>query len=183
VFVGNSAAIDFVNTQIIQRGVLVDLLEDNNDFLRWVQEAGYRINDGLTLEDLAGVKVLRTALYDIFLAKINAKEISQDSLEVINQHLAAHQLHKLLQKNEASGELELVADTAGASLPALLAEIALEAANLLTSTQANHIKRCSNPDCVILFLDTSRTKKRRWCSMDICGNRAKVAKHYQKQLR
>ncbi|WP_455218306.1 CGNR zinc finger domain-containing protein, partial [Kaarinaea lacus] len=64
-----------------------------------------------------------------------------------------------------------------------LANLAYQGATLLSSAQAEHLKRCNNPDCVLLFVDTSRTQQRKWCSMDTCGNRAKVAKHYRKQVR
>jgi predicted RNA-binding Zn ribbon-like protein len=42
------------------------------------------------------------------------------------------------------------------------------------------VRRCSNPACPLLFLDTSKSGRRRWCSMQTCGNRSKVAAHYQR---
>jgi predicted RNA-binding Zn ribbon-like protein len=39
------------------------------------------------------------------------------------------------------------------------------------------IHRCRGPDCILWFLDTSRNGTRRWCSMDVCGNRSKVRRH------
>jgi predicted RNA-binding Zn ribbon-like protein len=40
------------------------------------------------------------------------------------------------------------------------------------------LRRCANHDtCVLMFLDTSRSHTRRWCSMELCGNRSKVAAH------
>ena len=40
------------------------------------------------------------------------------------------------------------------------------------------VRRCANPNCVLLFLDVSKSGRRRWCDMATCGNRAKSAAHY-----
>ncbi|MCA9894213.1 MAG: CGNR zinc finger domain-containing protein [Anaerolineae bacterium] len=56
-----------------------------------------------------------------------------------------------------------------------------DAANLLTGNSLNRVGQCANVrDCGWLFLDTSRSGKRRWCSMETCGNRAKAKRHYQR---
>ncbi|MDD7942516.1 CGNR zinc finger domain-containing protein [Actinomycetospora lutea] len=69
--------------------------------------------------------------------------------------------------------MDLSAD-AGA-LPWLLADAG---ARLLTGTMTDRLRRCANHDaCVLVFLDTSRNRARRWCSMEMCGNRSKVAAH------
>lgn len=68
--------------------------------------------------------------------------------------------------------------TAHAQAVTLLAEAA---ARLLTEKDLTLVRRCENPACVLHFYDTSRNHRRRWCSMDICGNRMKVAAHYRRQ--
>ena len=60
----------------------------------------------------------------------------------------------------------------------LLAEAA---ARLLTEKDLDLVRRCENPACVLHFYDTSKNHRRRWCSMDLCGNRMKVAAHYRRQ--
>jgi predicted RNA-binding Zn ribbon-like protein len=57
--------------------------------------------------------------------------------------------------------------------------VALAAAQLLTSPEAATVSACPGRDCGWLFLD--RRGRRRWCSMDSCGNRAKVAAHARRQ--
>lgn len=176
-FLGNNAALDFTNTQIIQRGEAVDLLHEPVDLAHWVQQTGRSLQDQPSKKELVGAKKLRQALKDLFLSTIDGGRVPEDSLNVINQHLDNHAVREILNLN-ARDELELIADETSASLTAVLAEIAYEGAKLLASSQASQIKRCNNPECVLLFLDISRSKKRRWCSMDTCGNRAKVARHY-----
>lgn len=53
----------------------------------------------------------------------------------------------------------------------------------LAETHPNRIRSCSHPNCVLWFLDTSRNGKRRWCSMERCGNRAKAQKHYRRKTK
>lgn len=43
------------------------------------------------------------------------------------------------------------------------------------------VRHCGNPQCVLWFLDVSKNGSRRWCSMDVCGNRAKVGRFNQRQ--
>ena len=43
------------------------------------------------------------------------------------------------------------------------------------------VRNCANPDCPFWFLDTTRSGTRRWCSMNVCGNRLKARRHYRRQ--
>ncbi|WP_223292459.1 CGNR zinc finger domain-containing protein [Salipaludibacillus neizhouensis] len=63
----------------------------------------------------------------------------------------------------------------GSSEDAIISLIAFDALQLLAKGELLHLHRCANPDCVLLFMDT--TGRRKWCSMKICGNRTKVARH------
>ena len=57
----------------------------------------------------------------------------------------------------------------------LLAAIARSAAELIAEGPKAPVRKCGRPECILYFYDTSRTGKRRWCQMAVCGNRAKVA--------
>ncbi len=57
----------------------------------------------------------------------------------------------------------------------LLAAIARSAAELIAEGPKAPVRKCGRPECVLYFYDISRTGKRRWCQMAVCGNRAKVA--------
>jgi predicted RNA-binding Zn ribbon-like protein len=63
----------------------------------------------------------------------------------------------------------------------LLVPIAEAAADLLCAGNFEYLRKCENPACVLLFYDTTKNHRRRWCSMAACGNRAKVAQFYQRQ--
>jgi len=183
VFLGNNAALDFINTEIVSRGELVDLLQDDAVFIRWADAAGFDLKTKLSAEDLSAAKQLRSALKDLIQARMERRNARRGSLANVNRHLGNHATHKILQISTRSADFELVPDKAATSATALLARLAYEGAVLLASPQASQLKHCGNPECVLIFLDTSRNQQRRWCSMDTCGNRAKAAKHYRKQTR
>jgi predicted RNA-binding Zn ribbon-like protein len=61
---------------------------------------------------------------------------------------------------------------------ALLAQIARDAVELLTDPVARgQLRRCEGESCSLVYLDTSRGRRRRWCSSEVCGNRERVARH------
>lgn len=62
-----------------------------------------------------------------------------------------------------------------------LAPIARSIADLTALGRAVLIRRCANPRCLLYFRDTSRARRRRWCSMAVCGNRMKVAAHTRRR--
>ncbi|MFF3447122.1 CGNR zinc finger domain-containing protein [Streptomyces sp. NPDC002667] len=60
----------------------------------------------------------------------------------------------------------------------LLAVVARDALDLLTDPQARaSLRQCEGDNCPIVYLDTSRGRRRRWCSSEVCGNRERVARH------
>ncbi|MFD8424257.1 CGNR zinc finger domain-containing protein [Streptomyces sp. NPDC059466] len=60
----------------------------------------------------------------------------------------------------------------------LLAVIARDALDLLTDPAARaSLRQCAGDNCPIVYLDTSRGRRRRWCSSEVCGNRERVARH------
>ncbi|MCX4666904.1 ABATE domain-containing protein [Streptomyces sp. NBC_01381] len=61
---------------------------------------------------------------------------------------------------------------------ALLAAVARDTVDLLTDPAARALLRqCEGDNCPIVYLDTSRGRRRRWCSSEVCGNRERVARH------
>jgi len=56
----------------------------------------------------------------------------------------------------------------------VLAPLARAIATFLTKSELGYVRKCEDPACTIYFLDTSKNHRRRWCSMELCGNRNKV---------
>ena len=66
------------------------------------------------------------------------------------------------------------------ALDCMLWPIVYDAAELLTAPELERVRECPADDCGWLFLDMSKNRSRRWCSMETCGNQAKVRRHYQR---
>lgn len=60
----------------------------------------------------------------------------------------------------------------------LLGAVARDAVELFTDPLARtQLRRCAGENCTLVYLDTSRGRRRRWCSSEVCGNRERVARH------
>lgn len=80
-------------------------------------------------------------------------------------------------------------DTLARALPGppdcagLLAAVARDAIGLLTDTVARgQLRQCAGESCQLVYLDTSRGRRRRWCSSEVCGNRERVARHRRRTM-
>jgi predicted RNA-binding Zn ribbon-like protein len=116
---------------------------------------------------------LRDALRKAFGAIIRKQEISSEWAEPINQILRITEGHDELVSEGDAWKMEFKAREGG--LDWLLAAIARSAAEIVVEGTEARLRICANPACGLFFSDSSRTHRRRWCSMAICGNRHKVA--------
>jgi len=113
------------------------------------------------------------ALRISFRAILKGQKVLREWTQPINQILRVTEGHDELQWDGSEWRFGFVARHEG--LEWLLAAIARSGAELIAGGARGSIKQCANPDCRILFYDDSRTHRRRWCSMALCGNRSKVA--------
>jgi predicted RNA-binding Zn ribbon-like protein len=116
---------------------------------------------------------LRESLRAIFGSIVNQKPFPTSWVEPVNEILRITEGHDELVAHNGAWSLQFVAREGG--LEWLLAAIARSAAELLVEGPGAPIRRCANPTCRLFFYDDSRTHRRRWCSMTVCGNRHKVA--------
>ncbi|MGB2623886.1 MAG: CGNR zinc finger domain-containing protein [Candidatus Acidiferrum sp.] len=124
---------------------------------------------------------LHASLHQTLHALVEKEAIIRDWIEPINDVLRITEGHDELLQEGGVWRLEFVAREGG--LDWLLAAIARSAAEIVAEGASARLHICSNPSCGLFFYDTSRTKRRRWCSMARCGNRHKVAifsrRHFQ----
>ena len=116
---------------------------------------------------------LRDVLRRAFGAMVRKEEVARDWAEPINQILRITEGHDELVFEANSWRMEFRAREGG--LDWLLAAIARSAAEIIVEGAQARLRICGNPGCGLFFSDNSRTHRRRWCSMAICGNRHKVA--------
>ena len=123
---------------------------------------------------------LRNALRAAFAAVVKNERVAPDVVEPINEILRVTEGHDELVFDGGRWKLEFIARESG--LEWLLAAIARSAAEILVEGAEARIRVCANPACRLFFCDTSRTGRRRWCSMAVCGNRHKVASFARRRV-
>lgn len=191
--IGGNLALDFVNTlddrpsdqpkELLKNFYELAHFGEDTGILTGAQVDYFYVNVHLE-PDEAGDAVrraihLREAMYAVFSALMKKQTVPQTALDTLNTYIRdATQHSRLVQKD---GRCELRYNEMTSRYSALLWPIARAAADLLTSSDMALLRACSSPTCQWLFLDTSKNHHRRWCSMKVCGNRAKVRKFYAKK--
>jgi len=188
IFVGNQLPLDFLNTRPIQDGEPQELLNDFKALLRWFRAAHLVSSREFTslqqwegspraqriLEEIRG---LREELRKEILRWEVGGKIHHATIEKLNSLLAAHPMLAKVVESDAGTRVDQYFE---ARLPEdLYAPVAYSAAKLFAEAERNRVRKCGN--CVLHFLDTSRKGTRRWCSMQLCGNRLKVAAYARRQ--
>lgn len=174
-------SIDLVNTEIVRRGVRHDLLLTESDLERWLvvinRETSFALSQKPTfsVDILQGVKKLRAYLRSGFEQLADGHTLGDNWSEPLEEFTRKAPLSYRLVEGA------LVPTPMGDPASGLLSLIALNTLELLASGKLARIRRCANPECVLLFTDSNG--RRKWCSMKICGNRAKVSRHQSKHTK
>jgi predicted RNA-binding Zn ribbon-like protein len=190
VFVANKSILDFLNTKPVLEEGPTELLSDVRALERWLiasdmvtspkakaavrswrqsPEAAAFLDQLITFRERLREAVVRiengSSPTDAFLAEVNS---------LLLQYPRLTSLHKRSGKviRETLFEPRRPAD--------LWVPIIDATADLLVETESSRIRKCES--CVVHFFDTSKRGSRRWCSMNICGNKLKVAA-YQRRKR
>lgn len=187
--VGGHPALDLVNT-LTRRFTEspVEFLRDFDCLIAWGLHAGVLdgrehalcIRAGRSGHAGAGVHAralrLRDALFRLFSERVDCANVSGDAVRVLDSELALAARRWRLSDDGSVVRWRWPADD-----PALvLARVAVASAELLTSDPPMLVRRCAGAEwgCGWLFVDRSRGARRRWCSMEVCGNRAKARAHH-----
>ena len=182
-------ALDFANTldnrYIPERQA--ELLPSYDQFLAFAKQAGI-LNDAQARALLAATNPrharlaldriisLREALYRLFLAAATSGRPPAPDLETLNAALTEARAQKVIGWEAKSFVWRLRGQADKPDGPAW--QIAEAAAQLLASEDCHRIRECSEATCRWLFLDKSKNRSRRWCNMEVCGNRAKARRFH-----
>jgi len=120
----------------------------------------------------------REVLYAVLSARSNRRELSPSQLASFQRELSRAGRHLQLHEHKQHYRW---AWTTRTDLDSVLWMVVWSAANLLISPDLRFVRECAGGPCGWLFLDKSRNHRRRWCSMQYCGNRAKSRRHYQRR--
>jgi predicted RNA-binding Zn ribbon-like protein len=124
------------------------------------------------------VRELRELLYRLLSAAAGKKRAAEEDLDSFNGYLAEAMSN--IRITQTDGGFDWYCCPGGGGPESVLYPIVKSAAELLVSDQLDRIRVCADPQCGWLFLDSSRNRSRRWCSMESCGNRAKARRFYQR---
>ncbi len=188
-FVGNHPALDFLNTCPVQHGEPMELLPDFGALLRWFQAAdllsprkaatlsrcwGASVGARRTVETMRG---LREKLRKELIAWEGGGTVHQTAIGELNRLMSEHPMLTRLKTFGRTLSAELWFEPRQPE--DLFAPLAHSAATLFANVDHNRVRKCGH--CVLHFYDTSKKGSRQWCSMQLCGNRLKVAAYAARQ--
>lgn len=181
-------ALDFVNTldnRFVESGT-IELMARYEDLLCFMQQT--ELLDLSQVRRLARsrgtarlmeqVHELREALARVFYA--SSKPLRAASLQIVQRFAMQAGAHRRLElgggrSTDALARWQWEADAANLALPLWVLADAAQA--LLTSENSQLVRACRRESCQWLFLDASKNHSRRWCDMQVCGNRVKAERY------
>lgn len=191
-FLADALGLDFLNSIATPVDTQVEWLASGADLLDWLEKAALVPADTLkTVRDSAGPGELDAIAgqarnlrewFRTFVVEHKGKRVSAAALREVEP------INRLLARDEGYGQIVPVEENETSALKleemrrwrspeTLLIPIAKAMADLICKEDFSYVKACEGPACTLLFLDKTRGHARRWCSMAICGNRAKQAAH------
>ena len=187
--IGSELAFDFANTSSGRGGPRhIDHLRTPEDLVMWARHAkmltprdGSAIAKRLAADRALGARLLdrafalREVIYAIGIACARGTRPRGRHVDALAQVHAAAILKARLSPSEAN--FAWVWRPEDGVIEAILGPIALSALTMLAQTDLTRIKQCGGEHCGWLFFDTTKNKRRRWCEMEVCGNRAKQKAH------
>src|ERR1700758_4901204 len=179
-FIGGRLALDFVNIIPVKNDLSWEQLIEFLESARIVTpERGGELLAVSRSDPQAAESLLRRAqrladsLRLAFDAVLHRQKVQCEWIAPINEFLRITEGHDELVSTDQDWEIQFVASESG--LEWLLAAVARSAAEIIAEGPRARLRLCANARCGLFFYDTSRTHRRRWCSMTVCGNRHKVA--------
>jgi len=188
-FVGNQVALDFVNTRPVQNDEPMELLPDFPALIRWFQAASLMTSrEAANLQQhwgqstrarhvLEAMRALRERLRKEILSWEGGGAVHHSAVDELNRLMAEHPMRTRLKEKGHLPSTELWFEPHQPE--DLFAPLAHSAAMLFANVDRNRVRKCDQ--CVLHFHDTSKKGTRRWCSMQLCGNRLKVAAYAARQ--
>jgi predicted RNA-binding Zn ribbon-like protein len=185
---GGHPALDFINT-VDPDWAEPEYLSDYGRLVDWCEAGGVlgedqaqalrrraRADSAMAERWLAEALEAREAARALLAARVAGRAAASRHLAAFNARLKA-----LGEPGELAplGLGYVRARRAGDPLAEPVRRVVELVADLLASPDLGQVGRCAGETCGWFFIDRSPTKRRRWCSMEVCGNRAKARRHYR----
>lgn len=188
---GDALCLDLANTWGGRPDPTSDRLRSYEDLVRFSLQAGLIGDDEadallaaandeptLTADILTEARELREAIYHVFSARAHDRAIAEEDVAALNRSL--ERALPRLRLRAGGGCCRWEWSAPAEALDRILWPMVRSAAELLTGADVERIGECDAPTCSWLFLDRSRNRRRRWCDMATCGNRAKARRYYRR---
>jgi len=187
--VADHLALDFLNSICAPTGEMIDWLDTGEEALNWliasqaVEKSDVEHLQAPEFSQLLNktADTLKKYREDLRIKLLSRKQEDLDAIFLdLNSILEKDTLYYSIQNGETSAGKSLNIRREYVSPDQLILPIAHAVADLICNQNYDRIRNCDGPTCTIEFLDTSKNGKRRWCSMQVCGNRAKASAHRQR---
>jgi predicted RNA-binding Zn ribbon-like protein len=195
IFVADAVGLDFLNSVATPVDTEVDWIDDGDGLLAWLAQA--QLAPAKTLETLRtqampgeidNVAAQARSLRDWFRGFVRQHKGRPLTSKALDELVP---LNRLLEPDEGFGRIVSDDQSRASGLAlrtmrrwrspeALLLPIGEALAKFVCEEDFSNVKACEGPGCTLMFADHTRGHARRWCSMAICGNRAKQAAHRQR---
>jgi len=194
IFIADAPALDFLNSIATPVDRPYDWIDDGEGFLSWMEQARLAPAEAIAdqraralpgeLDSVADQARNLREWFRGFVRERRGARLTSDAFKELAP------LNRLLERDEIFGR---IAPRASESAPfefrtlrrwrhpdALLLPLGEAMAQFVCTEDFSHVKACEGPACTLLFADHTRGHARRWCSMALCGNRAKQAAHRER---
>ncbi len=172
-FDSGSLALDFAYTGAMGDNPAWERLRGVDDLAAWLHERFEDVDGTVSEGDLRDALALRGAVAGAVASVSRGAPVEATTVDLINLYAATPDIPPSLPGGSRQ------AGRANARVSQALSELARETVALL-ATRRDRFRVCDADDCGLVFYDESRSNNRRWCSMQRCGNRAKVRAHRAK---
>jgi predicted RNA-binding Zn ribbon-like protein len=192
IFITDSAGLNFLNSVATPLDIQIDWIGDGEGLLAWLEQAHLvpaevlnairkQAKPGEMDRVAAQARSLREWARTFVRERMGKRPKCVDlaDLEPLNRLLARDERFEQLvtHRRGKTTTLELQRARRWRSPESLLLPIAEALAKLLAEEDPSDVKACEGAICTLMFADRTRGRSRRWCSMEICGNRAKQINH------
>jgi predicted RNA-binding Zn ribbon-like protein len=199
IFIADALGLDFLNSIATPVDTPIDWFDDGDGYLGWLEQAHLVPGDVLgdmraralpgELDKVAGQARSLREWFRGFVRQHKGRPLTAQALVELEP------LNRLLERDETFSQIaarpgeqgpvenppfELAILRRWRTPDALLLPVGEALARLVSAEDFSHVKACEGPACTLVFADHTRGHGRRWCSMALCGNRAKQAAHRER---
>ncbi|MGV1757293.1 CGNR zinc finger domain-containing protein [Rhizobium sp. A22-96] len=190
IFVGDTMGLDFLNSVATPFDEPIDWIDGGEGLLRWLEQAGLVPPETLKamrkqalpgeIDKVADQARSLREWFRNFVRERKGRPLTPealDELEPLNRLLERDESFNRVLARKDGGGLDFQSRRKWRSPEALLLPIGEALGRFVCTEDFSDVKACEGHACTLLFVDHTRGHRRRWCSMAMCGNRAKQAAH------